>query len=200
MAKAKLAKYPKLLERKIYKTGQTRGADDDQIFQNRVGRNSTVLIPFSVWESNEFVRSLEYENGYIVLIEPTTFFEIKPDLSAWDLELGRNCLMFYQKRSDWVRYHPGNMGYGPATSRRPPLGGEYVARIANTTSSNDARINEGFTGVLKGAGIRQYEYACAEVSQKCRIQLEALVWQAFDSAQVLTKFMTGEEAAERRKF
>lgn len=78
MAKAKLAKYPKLLERKIYKTGQTRGADDDQIFQNRVGRNSTVLIPFSVWESNEFVRSLEYENGYIVLIEPTTFLRLSP--------------------------------------------------------------------------------------------------------------------------
>lgn len=37
-------KLPQLLDRKIYKTGQTRGADDDVIFQNRVGRNSTVLI------------------------------------------------------------------------------------------------------------------------------------------------------------
>lgn len=28
---------PKLLKTKIYKTGQTRGADDDSIYQNRVG-------------------------------------------------------------------------------------------------------------------------------------------------------------------
>ena len=35
---------PKLVQTKIYKTGQTRGADDDVIYQNRVGRNSTVLI------------------------------------------------------------------------------------------------------------------------------------------------------------
>jgi hypothetical protein len=42
----KLPKLPQLLERKIYKTGQTRGADDDVIYQNRVGRNSTVLIPY----------------------------------------------------------------------------------------------------------------------------------------------------------
>ena len=39
-----LPRLPQLLGRKIYKTGQTRGADDDVIFQNRVGRNSTVLI------------------------------------------------------------------------------------------------------------------------------------------------------------
>lgn len=32
---------------KLYKTGQTRGADDDVIYQNRVKRNSTVLIPYS---------------------------------------------------------------------------------------------------------------------------------------------------------
>lgn len=38
MAK-KLPKLPELLERKISKTGQTRGADDDVIFQNRVSRS-----------------------------------------------------------------------------------------------------------------------------------------------------------------
>ena len=31
-------KLPKLLTRKLYKTGQTRGADDDEIYQNRVLR------------------------------------------------------------------------------------------------------------------------------------------------------------------
>ena len=47
---AKIPALPKLIKDKIYKTGQTRGADDDVIYQNRVGRNSTVLIPYSMWE------------------------------------------------------------------------------------------------------------------------------------------------------
>ena len=42
----RLAKLPQLLDRKIYKTGQTRGADDDELYQNRVLRSSTVLIPY----------------------------------------------------------------------------------------------------------------------------------------------------------
>ena len=50
MAKKKSIKLPKLIESKIYKTGQTRGADDDVIYQNRVNRNSTVLIPYSVYD------------------------------------------------------------------------------------------------------------------------------------------------------
>jgi hypothetical protein len=45
-----LPKIHKLLDRKIYKTGQTLGADDDQMFQDRVERNSTVLIPFKIWK------------------------------------------------------------------------------------------------------------------------------------------------------
>ena len=51
MAK-KLPKLPELLERKISKTGQTRGADDDVIFQNRVSRNNTVLIPCLLYTSD----------------------------------------------------------------------------------------------------------------------------------------------------
>ena len=43
----RLPSLPSLLARKLYKTGQTRGADDDVIYQNRVGRNSTVLIPYA---------------------------------------------------------------------------------------------------------------------------------------------------------
>ena len=43
-------KLPQLLDRKIYKTGQTRGADDDVIYQNRVSRGSTVLIPYHLWD------------------------------------------------------------------------------------------------------------------------------------------------------
>ena len=43
---AKNVQIPKAVDTKIYKTGQTRGADDDVIFQNRVSRNSTVLIPY----------------------------------------------------------------------------------------------------------------------------------------------------------
>jgi hypothetical protein len=39
MAEKRLPKLPQLLDRKIYKTGQTRGADDDEIYQNRVSRS-----------------------------------------------------------------------------------------------------------------------------------------------------------------
>ena len=38
MARRTKPKLPQLLERKLSKTGQTRGADDDVIFQNRVSR------------------------------------------------------------------------------------------------------------------------------------------------------------------
>ena len=41
MPKKGLPKLPSLLDRKIYKTGQTRGADDDEIYQNRVSRTSS---------------------------------------------------------------------------------------------------------------------------------------------------------------
>ena len=71
MAK-KQPKLPALLQRKIYKTGQTRGADDDVIFQNRVNRNSTVLIPIDFFESCQFAPDNDgvYENGFIVLVKP----------------------------------------------------------------------------------------------------------------------------------
>ena len=67
---------PKLVQTKIYKTGQTRGADDDVIYQNRVGRNSTVLIPYHEFEKCKVAPTLNgvYENGYIVLISPEDYF------------------------------------------------------------------------------------------------------------------------------
>jgi hypothetical protein len=72
----RLPKLPKLLDRKIYKTGQTRGADDDDIFQNRVSRASTVLIPYPVWTAH-FTREQAariFGKGYIVLISPSDYF------------------------------------------------------------------------------------------------------------------------------
>ena len=42
----KLEPLPSKIKSKIYKTGTTRGADDSQIYQNRVKRSSTVLIPY----------------------------------------------------------------------------------------------------------------------------------------------------------
>ena len=63
---------PREVRTKIYKTGQTRGADDDVIFQNRVGRNSTVLIPY---EEYFMCKDISYEGGFIVLIKPESYFE-----------------------------------------------------------------------------------------------------------------------------
>ena len=54
---------------KIYKTGQTRGADDDVIYQNRVLRNSTVLIPYREYQNCKIAPSNNgiFENGYIAV-------------------------------------------------------------------------------------------------------------------------------------
>lgn len=76
MAIKRLPKLPQLLDRKIYKTGQTRGADDDVIYQNRVGRWSTVLIPYACWHlcAKPQDNTAADENGFIVLISPTEYF------------------------------------------------------------------------------------------------------------------------------
>lgn len=93
---------PQSISRKIYKTGQTRGADDDVIFQNRVGRNSTVLIPFHDYLACRVAPTKEgkYENGYIVLIKPEDYFTegIDDVLAEYGLTLGENLLVFYETR------------------------------------------------------------------------------------------------------
>lgn len=99
---AKYDQIPKAVDTKIYKTGQTRGADDDVIYQNRVARNSTVLIPyedFSLCESAPTNKGI-YENGFIVLIKPEDYFveNIQQELDHKKLVLGKNLLVFYETR------------------------------------------------------------------------------------------------------
>lgn len=202
----KIPRLPSLLDRKIYKTGQTRGADDDVIYQNRVGRNSTVLIPYTFW-SESFLYpdgDSSFENDFIVLISPTTFFgdkEIAEKLKGVGLEVGNNCLVFYETRIDWENYNPDKLGWKPAQNRKNPLGGNYIARVpATTSSSNGEKIIRGFTTTsTKGAGIRLYEYASSATIKKCRLQLEALYWLCFDSIEAATlNGMTIEDANERK--
>lgn len=197
----RLPPIPQLLNRKIYKTGQTRGADDDQVFQNRVGRNSTVLIPLSVFVQYPDVRTNPYEKGFIALVKPSDYF------GDWDanalegigLRLGENALIFYELREEWNKWNPDSHGFTEPTSRTSPLGGHYVARIANTTSKNDARINVGFTSSgLKGAGIRLYEYASLETANACRLQLEAMFWCAVDAVETMSDAGMSEDAIKIR--
>ena len=68
--KSNLPHIPTLLERKLYKTGQTRGADDDEIYQNRVSRNSTVLIPYRFYKK-EFSDNDIFAVSYTHLTLPT---------------------------------------------------------------------------------------------------------------------------------
>ena len=197
---------PSLLSRKIYKTGQTRGADDDEVYQNRVSRNSTVIIPFSV--AKQVFSSLPenelFEKGFIVLISPKVFFTeptIKQQLKELNLVLGQNLLIFYEVREDWNTYYPDNYNYTHATSRTNPLGGQYVARIPATTSiASGKKIALGFhTKNPKGAGIRFYEYATEKMTGDCRIQLETLYWLCFDSLDIVISNGMEEEAASIRK-
>lgn len=202
----KIPKLPELLERKLYKSGQTRGADDDVIYQNRVNRNNTVLIPFRIWISDETLRkdAENFEKGYIVLIRPSDYYSFRnPDesLAEYDLAIGKNCLLFYETRGEWNLYDPKRYGLHAANNRKNPLGGEYVARVPSTTAKNGCKINIGFTQTSqKGAGIRLYEYASSLTMKKCRMQLEAIFWHCHDSMQAVLDFGMGVDDAVDRKF
>ena len=196
---------PPLIKQKIYKTGQTRGADDDEIYQNRVGRNSTVLIPHAMLSSCLVPDdgTGEYEKGYIVLVPPTTYFGVDDGdglLAADGLALGTNALLFFQSRADWNGFDPESLGMGHATSRIAPLGGEFVARIpATTAAEGGSKISKGFTETaLKGAGIRVYEYANKATITATRVQLEALFWLCSDSIEIAQLAGMSEEGARER--
>ncbi len=197
---------PALLDRKLYKTGQTRGADDDVIFQNRVSRNSTVLIPYEWWNAASSPPEGEdgFERGFIALISPRTYFtteDISHDLQERGLELGVNTLVFYETRADWREYNPDRVGWEVATQRTAPLGGQYVARVPASTAADEGdRVNRGFTTTSnKGAGVRVYEYARNTTIQQCRTQLEALFWFCTDASEVAEAYgMSVAEIAARR--
>jgi len=203
---AKEAKLPQLIDRKIYKTGQTRGADDDEIYQNRVSRSSTVLIPLAHFQNCQVPAdgTSEYSSGFITLIPPSWYFSLKtPDeeLKGMGLSLGSNCLIFFEDRNDWVMAEKQISKWTPATSRTSPLGGQYIARIsANTAINGGDKIQVGFTTTSKkGAGIRVYEYASTDTIKSCRIQLEAIMWLCRDAAETLEEMgMTRNEVKERR--
>lgn len=205
IGKKKNPKLPQLLERKLFKTGQTRGADDDQIYQNRVSRSSTVLIPYSVWElaSKPPQGESHFENGFIVLISPRDYFGIADadaTLAKDGIVLGSNALVFYETREQWRSNNPEKLKWNVATSRSAPLGGKFVARISAITSEDGERIIRGFnTTSNKGAGIRSYEYASAAEIRACRLQLEALFWRCCDSERVAAaNGMALEEVKLRR--
>ncbi len=206
MPPKRLPKLPQLLDRKIYKTGQTRGADDDVIFQNRVSRASTVLIPYALWQAcgKPHDGQFKYENSFIVLVSPRTYFsgaDITAELSAKGLTIGVNAVVFYETREQWEANNPESMKWKPAKSRTRPLGGQFIARISATTAAKDGgRIIRGFdTTSNKGAGIRVYEYASTETSAKCRLQLEALFWLCDDSEKVAVANGMKTTEAETRK-
>ncbi|NJL88952.1 MAG: BstXI family restriction endonuclease [Coleofasciculaceae cyanobacterium SM2_1_6] len=203
-----LPRCPKLLQTKIYKTGQTRGADDDVIYQNRVSRTSTVLIPYVLWGSCSSPpnNELKFENGFIVLISPETYFcndNIDQELESQGLYLGINTVVFYEARTHWNMYNPEVRGWTAAQSRQEPLRGQYVARVPATTSvKNGGKIIHGFNSTSsKGAGIRLYEYASSEMISNCRLQLESLYWSCFDSEETsIENGMSIDNVKQRKEY
>jgi hypothetical protein len=208
MAEKRLPKLPDLLGRKISKTGQTRGADDDVIFQNRVNRSSTVLIPYKSWGlcAKPQDGTASYDGGFIVLLSPSDFFDnpkITEDLAAKGLSLGTNALVFYETREQWDKNNPEELEWKIATRRTAPLGGHYVARVPATTSKDKAKAKSIIVGFHKtkpkGAGIRVYEYASKTTIVKCRLQLEVLFWLCGDSEHVaVVNGMTKADAILRK--
>ncbi|MUT64922.1 BstXI family restriction endonuclease [Paenibacillus sp. NEAU-GSW1] len=171
---------PVAIGNKIYKTSQTRGADKDTIFQNRVLRNSTVLIPFRTWNKGAILLEEGFENGFIVLAYPEEYFEEIANDTSQNLTLGENLLVFYETRKDWLTYPPQKFGWDYAKSRTSPLLGQYCARVPDTTSETDQDIRIGFTNAAsggQGAGIRVYEYASKTTLELTRYQLAYLAWR-----------------------
>jgi BstXI restriction endonuclease. len=76
---------PAAIARKVEKTGQTRGAEKDTIYQNRVNRNNTVIIPLSSWKLGISLPKKGFENGYIVIADPEEYFSDKPPLPSSNL-------------------------------------------------------------------------------------------------------------------
>lgn len=201
---------PQLLARKLYKTGQTRGATVREIYQNRVNRNSTVLIPHAYYEACKTPDdgTDAYENGFIVLVEPSWYFTTAdPDavLAAQGLVLGENAILLFQRRSDWLNYAsnigpnlPNGMPFVPATARLNPLGGVYMARVHSTTAEEDGEaVVHGYTTTaMRGAGIRVYEYASTDALRQTRIQLEAMVWLCEDSISAMVDAGMNFDAAK----
>jgi hypothetical protein len=195
-----LPRLPALAHSKIDKTGYTRGASTKQIFQNRVTRNNTVLIDWSLWDKcrEPYEAGSEYENGYIVLVEPAWYFETSSAdrvLKAEGIYLGENALLVFLRRDDWLEYGPGkrNLWNGtsltPGTARRGSLGGVYIARVHATVAATDGDMCvEGYASKgMRGAGIRVFEYASREVIEETRLQLEALMWLCYDAERVFDK-------------
>lgn len=203
--KSNLPHIPTLLERKLYKTGQTRGADDDEIYQNRVSRNSTVLIPYKFYKE-EFSDNDIFERKFIVLLSPKEFFEEVDNIDVLKnqgIVLGYNAVVFYERREDWTLYNPIKKGWKPANFRDNPVGGEFIARIPATTSSiNGEKIFEGFTDTKnKGAGIRLYEYANKNTIENCQYQLETIYWHCYNAFEVsIANSMTKDECKIRSQY
>lgn len=200
----RLPALPDAFKTKLYKTGQTRGATPDEIFQNRVLRNNTVLIPYAFLQEC-LGASQDYQKGYVVLLTPTKYFGMAnaaAQLAQQGLALGTNAVVFYETREDWNLYPPAAQGWQVATSRTPPLGGQFVARVPATTSgANGAKVNLGFTTTAQqGLGIRAYEYADEEAIASSRLQLEALFWMCEDVDPVAQAAgMSAEAIAVRKK-
>lgn len=204
---------PSLLDRKLYKTGQTRGATTREIYQNRVSRNSTVLIPQDFWEA---CRGPDddggvYESGSIALIKPSWYFsksDSNAELEKVGLTLGKNALLLFEKRSDWVSHAPkrgstfGNgLKFQPATHRIGDLGGTYIARVHSTTAAeNGQAIVEAYNQTdMRGAGIRVYEYASVKTLAETRLQLEVLMWLCHDSIETMTETGMSDVGAHSRR-
>jgi hypothetical protein len=153
-----------------------------------------VLIPWEFWQQCKHPDdgSAEYQKGFIVLLEPSWYFnatDADEVLAPEGVILGKNALLDFRRRSDWEEFKPGSslpngMPFQPATSRTEPLEGVYIARIHATTSEDGEVIRHGFnTSGARGAGIRVYEYASTVINRQAKLQLEALFWMCHDAHQ-----------------
>lgn len=208
----RLPALPALVQQKLSKTGYTRGASPREIFQNRVSRSGTVLIEHRHWLDCRVPDdgTTEYENGFIVLVDPTWYMDAlnaDEQLGAEGLILGVNALLLFRRRHEWQRVGdvptlPDGRPLAVATRRTAPLNGQYFARVHGTVAANGGGpVVRGYDHTsLRGAGIRVYEYASTATIAAAKLQLEALIWMCHDADEAMEAAgMTSAEVETRKR-
>jgi len=197
------AAIPKLASVKIFNSAQTRGANKNSVYLNRVRRSSTAVIKYAQWVKFPiYKRNLangSFPNGVVVIMSPSEYMLYRHKMTKYGLALRHNTLILYENSNDFINYPPDKDGLVLAKSRpviteddsgnmSQSLDGDYITRLPQNNC-----------GIEGGVGIPIYEYATEEQTEKCLLQLEALYWLCFDSIEATVENGIDRREAKKRK-
>ena len=169
----------------------------DPLYNRRNIRTSRVLMKYSTYVKLGKEDLAKYSGGLIVILKPKEYFE-NPDLSKYDLELGRTCIIYYTNDEDWKKYNPKDQSKGWEdvieldTDIPDGWKGHYAVNIRNSGEPeiSDICLSGKHTVIREGkkqAGLGNYDFDFAsedEMNNVC-YQLAYLIWQVPDIKEVM---------------